>query len=29
VDFVVARVLDQLEIQHAVAPRWGDTPDAE
>ncbi|MEO6567034.1 MAG: flavin prenyltransferase UbiX, partial [Casimicrobiaceae bacterium] len=24
VDFVVARVLDQLRVQHALTPRWGD-----
>jgi 4-hydroxy-3-polyprenylbenzoate decarboxylase len=23
VDFVVARVLDQLGIEHALGPRWG------
>lgn len=26
VDFVVARVLDQLRIAHALVPRWGETP---
>ena len=26
VDFVVARVLDQLRIAHALMPRWGETP---
>ncbi len=25
VDFVVARVLDQLGIEHALAPRWGES----
>ncbi len=28
VDFVVARVLDQLRVPHALVPRWGDAPDA-
>jgi len=23
VDFVVARILDQLEVPHALMPRWG------
>jgi 4-hydroxy-3-polyprenylbenzoate decarboxylase len=23
VDFIVARVLDQLDVEHALAPRWG------
>jgi 4-hydroxy-3-polyprenylbenzoate decarboxylase len=23
VDFVVARVLDQLGVEHALGPRWG------
>jgi len=27
VDFVVARVLDQLQITHALAPRWGAEPE--
>jgi 4-hydroxy-3-polyprenylbenzoate decarboxylase len=29
VDFVVARILDQLRVPHALVPRWGDrdTPD--
>ncbi len=27
VDFIVARVLDQLEIPNALAPRWGEQPD--
>lgn len=26
VDFVVARVLDQLEIAHTLLPRWGEEP---
>lgn len=26
IDFVVARVLDQLAIKHALVPRWGDSP---
>ena len=26
VDFVVARVLDQLRIPHDLVPRWGDAP---
>jgi flavin prenyltransferase len=26
VDFVVARVLDQLEIRHSLAKRWGESP---
>jgi 4-hydroxy-3-polyprenylbenzoate decarboxylase len=25
VDFVVARILDQLEIEHRLLPRWGET----
>jgi len=24
VDFVVARVLDQLRVPHSLGPRWGD-----
>ncbi len=28
VDFIVARVLDQLRVAHALVPRWGDAPDA-
>jgi len=28
VDFIVARVLDQLRVSHALVPRWGDAPDA-
>ena len=28
VDFVVARVLDQLGIAHSLMPRWGDEPSA-
>jgi 4-hydroxy-3-polyprenylbenzoate decarboxylase len=29
VDFVVARILDQLRVPHTLVPRWGDrdTPD--
>lgn len=27
VDFVVARVLDHLEVEHALGPRWGRAPD--
>lgn len=26
VDFVVARVLDQLRVPHTLVPRWGDAP---
>jgi 4-hydroxy-3-polyprenylbenzoate decarboxylase len=26
VDFVVARILDQLGIEHDLLPRWGETP---
>lgn len=26
VDFIVARVLDQLHIEHSLVPRWGDSP---
>jgi len=26
VDFMVARVLDHLDIEHAVGKRWGDEP---
>ena len=26
VDFVVARVLDQLRVPHSLGPRWGDEP---
>ncbi len=29
VDFIVARILDQLGIPHALLPRWGEQPDAE
>ncbi|MBP6095849.1 MAG: UbiX family flavin prenyltransferase [Methyloversatilis sp.] len=29
VDFVVARVLDQLRVPHRLVPRWGDGPPAE
>lgn len=25
IDFVVARILDQLHIEHALVPRWGDS----
>ena len=28
VDFMVARVLDHLDIPQTLAPRWGETPDA-
>ena len=28
VDFVVARILDQLQVRHALMPRWGDAPTA-
>ncbi len=27
VDFVVARVLDQLEVEHSLGRRWGESPD--
>jgi 4-hydroxy-3-polyprenylbenzoate decarboxylase len=27
VDFVVARVLDQLDVEHTLGHRWGDSPD--
>ena len=26
VDFIVARILDQLRVPHALVPRWGDAP---
>jgi 4-hydroxy-3-polyprenylbenzoate decarboxylase len=26
VDFVVARILDHLDIEHDLIPRWGETP---
>ncbi|CAM3959620.1 flavin prenyltransferase UbiX [Vreelandella rituensis] len=26
IDFIVARILNQLGIQHALMPRWGETP---
>ncbi len=26
IDFIVARVLDQLQVAHTLTPRWGDTP---
>ena len=29
VDFVVARVLDQLKVPHALMSRWGERGDAE
>ena len=29
VDFVVARVLDHLEVEHGLAKRWGGEPDEE
>jgi 4-hydroxy-3-polyprenylbenzoate decarboxylase len=29
VDFMVARVLDHLNIPHTLLPRWGDEPQAE
>ena len=25
VDFIVARILDQLDIEHRLTPRWGET----
>ena len=28
IDFVVARILDQLHVRHALLQRWGDTPAA-
>ena len=28
VNFIVARILDQLEIPHALLPRWGQDPEA-
>lgn len=28
VDFVVARVLDHLDVEHTIGRRWGDAPDA-
>jgi 4-hydroxy-3-polyprenylbenzoate decarboxylase len=27
VDFVVARVLDHLGVEHTIGRRWGDTPE--
>jgi 4-hydroxy-3-polyprenylbenzoate decarboxylase len=27
VDFVVARILDQLDVEHALGRRWGDSPE--
>jgi 4-hydroxy-3-polyprenylbenzoate decarboxylase len=29
VDFMVARILDHLEIEHALLPRWGEVPTGE
>jgi len=29
VDFVVARVLDHLDVEHTLGKRWGETPDDE
>ncbi len=29
VDFIVARVLDHLEVEHTVGKRWGQAPDEE
>ena len=26
IDFIVARILDQLHIEHQLIPRWGDSP---
>ena len=26
IDFIVARILDQLQIEHELVPRWGDSP---
>ena len=28
VDFIVARILDQLDIRHALLPRWGQDPES-
>jgi 4-hydroxy-3-polyprenylbenzoate decarboxylase len=28
VDFIVARILDQLDVPHALLPRWGEEPEA-
>ena len=28
VDFIVARILDQLDIPHTLLPRWGEEPEA-
>jgi 4-hydroxy-3-polyprenylbenzoate decarboxylase len=28
VDFIVARILDQLDIPHALLPRWGQDPES-
>ena len=27
VDFMVARVLDHLDVEHALVPRWGAAPE--
>jgi 4-hydroxy-3-polyprenylbenzoate decarboxylase len=27
VDFVVARILDHLGVEHQLVPRWGETPE--
>jgi 4-hydroxy-3-polyprenylbenzoate decarboxylase len=27
VDFLVARILDQLQVEHELMPRWGETSD--
>jgi 4-hydroxy-3-polyprenylbenzoate decarboxylase len=29
VDFVVARIMDQLQLRHTLMPRWGDAETAE
>lgn len=29
VDFIVARILDQLDVPHALLPRWGEEPEPE
>jgi 4-hydroxy-3-polyprenylbenzoate decarboxylase len=29
VDFVVARILDQLGVEHQLMPRWGQNPEPE
>jgi 4-hydroxy-3-polyprenylbenzoate decarboxylase len=28
IDFVIARILDQLGIENEISPRWGDPDDA-